>query len=175
MKKSVFTLLAVFVMSLSASAQKLANVQAEARFVTDKMVLELGLSNVQRNNILQLNLTYLDAINGYHDINGKAWKYRNKQMRKMLSERQWKKYKKAYYFYQPIGWKGNAYIHNIYAKYPEGRVVCAPKPKGSHPHLHPDKPMPSHFGKPRPPRGNNSPKAIKERREMRKGVKFGAR
>lgn len=73
MKRLVLTLAVALVTALSASAQRLANIQVEARFITDKMVLELGLSNVQRNNILQLNLSYLDAINSYRDINGKAW------------------------------------------------------------------------------------------------------
>lgn len=52
MKRLVLTLAVALVTALSASAQRLANIQVEARFITDKMVLELGLSNVQRNNIL---------------------------------------------------------------------------------------------------------------------------
>ena len=123
MKRLVLTLAVALVTALSASAQRLANVQVEARFITDKMVLELGLSNVQRNNILQLNLSYLDAINSYRDINGKAWKHRNKELRRMMSDRQWKRYKESYYFYQPIDWRSNAYVHNIYAKYPNRVVV----------------------------------------------------
>lgn len=114
MKRLVLTLAVALVTALSASAQRLANIQVEARFITDKMVLELGLSNVQRNNILQLNLSYLDAINSYRDINGKAWKHRNKELRRMMSDRQWKRYKESYYFYQPIDWRSNAYVHNIY-------------------------------------------------------------
>ena len=90
MKRLVLTLAVALVTALSASAQRLANIQVEARFITDKMVLELGLSNVQRNNIMQLNLSYLDAINSYRDINGKAWKHRNKELRRMMSDRQWK-------------------------------------------------------------------------------------
>lgn len=105
MKRLVLTLAVALVTALSASAQRLANIQVEARFITDKMVLELGLSNVQRNNIMQLNLSYLDAINSYRDINGKAWKHRNKELRRMMSDRQWKRYKESYYFYQPIDWR----------------------------------------------------------------------
>ena len=47
MKRLVLTLAVALVTALSASAQRLANIQVEARFITDKMVLELGLSNVQ--------------------------------------------------------------------------------------------------------------------------------
>ena len=119
MKRLVLTLAVALVTALSASAQRLANIQVEARFITDKMVLELGLTNVQRNNIMRLNLDYLDAINSYRDLNGRAWKYRNKELRRMMSDSQWRRYREAYYFYQPISWRDNAYVHNIYHKYPK--------------------------------------------------------
>ena len=52
MKRLVLTLAVALVTALSASAQRLANIQVEARFITDKMVLELGLSNVQRTTTI---------------------------------------------------------------------------------------------------------------------------
>ena len=136
-------------MFTSANAQRLTDIQAEARFITDKMVVELGLSNVQRNNILNINLTYLDGIRSYRDIDANGWKYRNKQLKRMLTAQQWKRYKEASYFYRPIGWRNNAYIHNIYAKYPkqnwrkEGpRPACNTRP--------PYGPRPDFKGKPGP-------------------------
>ena len=123
MKRLVLTLAVALVTALSASAQRLANIQVEARFITDKMVLELGLTNVQRNNIMRLNLDYLDAINSYRDLNGRAWKHRNKELRRMMSDSQWRRYRETYYFYQPISWRDNAYVHNIYTRYPERVVV----------------------------------------------------
>lgn len=135
MKRLVLTLAVALVTALSASAQRLANIQVEARFITDKMVLELGLSNVQRNNIMRLNLDYLDAINSYRDLNGRAWKYRNKELRRMMSDSQWRRYREAYYFYQPISWRGNAYVHNIYTRYPE-RVVVVHESKHCKHHKH---------------------------------------
>lgn len=123
MKRLALTLAVALITALSASAQRLTNIRAEARFITDKMVLELGLTNVQRNNIMRLNLDYLDAINSYRDLNGRAWKYRNKELRRMMSDSQWRRYKEAYYFYQPISWRSNAYVHNIYTRYPERVVV----------------------------------------------------
>ena len=53
MKRLVLTLAVALVTALSASAQRLANIQVEARFITEKMVLELGLSNVQRSRCHQ--------------------------------------------------------------------------------------------------------------------------
>lgn len=136
MKRLALTLAVALITALSASAQRLTNIRAEARFITDKMVLELGLTNVQRNSILQLNLGYLDAINSYRDINGKAWKHRNKELRRMMSDRQWRRYKEAYYFYQPISWRSNAYVHNIYTRYPERVVVVHESCKHHKHHKH---------------------------------------
>ena len=118
MKRILFAIASAFMMITSVNAQRLTDIQAEARFITDKMVLELGLSNVQRNNLLNINLTYLDGIRSYRDIDAYGWKYRNKQLKRMLSERQWRRYKESYYFYRPIAWRNNVYVHNIYVKYP---------------------------------------------------------
>lgn len=136
MKRLVLTLAVALVTALSASAQRLANIQVEARFITDKMVLELGLTNVQRNNIMRLNLDYLDAINSYRDLNGRAWKHRNKELRRMMSDSQWRRYRETYYFYQPISWRDNAYVHNIYTKYPERVVVVHESCKHHKHHKH---------------------------------------
>lgn len=136
MKRLALTLAVALITALSASAQRLTNIRAEARFITDKMVLELGFTNVQRNSILQLNLGYLDAINSYRDINGKAWKHRNKELRRMMSDSQWRRYREAYYFYQPISWRSNAYVHNIYTRYPERVVVVHESCKPCKHHKH---------------------------------------
>ena len=136
MKRLVLTLAVALITALSASAQRLTNIRAEARFITDKMVLELGLTNVQRNNIMRLNLDYLDAINSYRDLNGRAWKHRNKELRRMMSDSQWRRYREAYYFYQPISWRDNAYVHNIYTRYPEREVVVHESCKPCKHHKH---------------------------------------
>lgn len=154
MKRFMFTLAATLLMALTVSAQRLQNAREEAYFITNKMGLELGLTPNQRTNVLQLNLDYLESINGYRDVNGRLWSYRNKQMKMVLTHQQWVRYKETYYFYQPIGWRGNAYVHNIYAKYPNPSAGdCRPnrpsnryqQPSGSHPHLQQKRPT-KHFG-----------------------------
>ena len=65
MKRTLLAIVAAFLMMTSAYAQRLANVRAEATLITDKMVLELGLSNAQRNGILNINLNYLNGIRSY--------------------------------------------------------------------------------------------------------------
>lgn len=135
MKRTLLAIVAAFVMITSANAQRLTDIQAEARFITDKMIVELGLSNVQRNSLLNINLNYLDGIHSYRDIDAYGWHYRNKQLKRMLNARQWKRFKEAYYFYHPIGWNNNTYIYNIYNKYPKHNY------RPCHPHPH-------YYGKP---------------------------
>ena len=62
MKRIMMTIVAAWMMITSMNAQRLTNIQAEARFITDKMVVELGLSKAQRNNLLNINFTYLNGI-----------------------------------------------------------------------------------------------------------------
>ena len=164
MKRTLLAIVAAMMITVSASAQRLTDITAEARLITDKMVVELGLTNIQRNSILQLNVNYLNGINSYRDISADGWKYRNKQLKKMLTAKQWKKYKEASYFYRPISWRDNAYVHNIYVKYPKQNRY---RPNGPRPQCDP-RPDKREFS-------NNSPEAIRMRQEMRRGVMKGAR
>ncbi len=119
MKRTLLAIVAAFLMMTSAYAQRLANVRAEATLITDKMMLELGLSKAQRNGILNINLNYLNGIRSYRDIDSYGWECRNRELRRMLTARQWQKFKEAYYFYRPIEWRNDVYVHNIYHKYPK--------------------------------------------------------
>ena len=119
MKRTLLAIVAAFLMMTSAYAQRLANVRAEATLITDKMVLELGLTNAQRNGILNININYLNGIRSYRDIDSYGWECRNRELRRMLTARQWQRFKEAYYFYRPIEWRNNVYVHNIYHKYPK--------------------------------------------------------
>ncbi len=212
MKRTLLAIVATLMMATTMNAQRLSDISAEARFITDKMVVELGLTNVQRNNILNLNLTYLGGINSYRDIDAWGWRYRNEQIRAMLSAKQWRKFKSRHYFYRPIGWRDNAYVHNIYCKYPRRDRPAPPPPprfgkkidralrpgrdfgRPDRPRL--DQPVRPRFGKngkmngffrddkprrddDRPSFGkgrrefdNNSPEAIKMRRDMRGGNRW---
>ena len=132
MKRTLLAIVAAFVMITSANAQRLTDIQAEARFITDKMIVELGLNSAQRNSLLNINLNYLDGIRSYRDIDDHGWHYRNRQLKRMLNARQWKRFKEAYYFYHPIGWNNNTYIYNIYNKYPKHNY----RPNHPHPHYY---------------------------------------
>ena len=101
MKRLIMTMVMAAVMSMTVSAQRIDNTIKEARILTDKMVEELNLNNWQREKAYQMNLDYLNGINGRNDIHSQIWSYRNKQIKGILSATQWKLYKKASYFYQP--------------------------------------------------------------------------
>ena len=62
MKRMIMTLVAVWMMITSLNAQRLTNIQAQARFIPDKMVVEMGLSNAQRNTLLNITFTYQYGI-----------------------------------------------------------------------------------------------------------------
>lgn len=139
MKRIFLATIAALVMTVSASAQRLADVRAEATIITDKMIAELGIGPGYRNSILNINLAYLNSINSYRDIDAYGWERRNREIRRYLSPGQWRKYCNTYYFYRPIGWQDRAYVHHIYRKYP----TCRP---GYHHRPRYDK---HHHGRPR--------------------------
>lgn len=118
MKRMILTMIMAAVMTTSISAQRISNTTIEARFLTDKMVDELGLNRWQREKIYQMNLNYLNSINSYKDIDAGIWKMRNQQLKNILTVNQWNAYKSTSYFYRPISWRKGTYVKNIYAKYP---------------------------------------------------------
>ena len=121
MKRLIMAVVTLVMSVTTINAQRLTNVNIEAKYITEKMVVELGLSDAQRGSVLNLNVNYLNGITSYRDIDAQIWKSRNKKLKNILTPSQWKLYKNAYYFYRPIGWKNGAYVHNIYAKYPQGQ------------------------------------------------------
>lgn len=173
MKRLFLAILATMMMFTSVSAQRLAGVRAEASFITDRMVAELGLSSAQRGSVLNINLAYLNGINNYRDIDSYMWHKRNKELKRMLTGKQWKRYRAANYFYRPIGWRDQAYVHYIYVKYPQ-HGYCG----YDHKHGHPGKKMKKHMKhmkKHHREFRNNGPEAIYMRHEMRRGTMRGAR
>ena len=113
MKRIILTMIMAAVMTTSISAQRISNTTIEARFLTNKMVDELGLNSWQREN-----LNYLNSINSYKDIDAGIWKMRNQELKNILTVNQWNAYKSTSYFYRPISWRKGTYVKNIYARYP---------------------------------------------------------
>ena len=177
MKRLFLAILATMMMFTSVSAQRLAGVRAEASFITDRMVAELGLSSAQRSSVLNINLAYLNGINSYRDIDSYMWHKRNKELKRMLTSKQWKRYRAASYFYRPIGWRDQAYVHHIYVRYPQHGYYGSGYPYGHHGKKM-KKHMKKHMKKMKKAHRefrNNSPEAINMRLEIRRGTMRGAR
>ena len=136
MKRIILATVAALVVIVSASAQRLADVRAEATVITDKMIAELGIGPGYRNSILNINLAYLNSINSYRDIDAYGWERRNREIRRYLSPGQWRKYCNTYYFYRPIGWQNRAYVHHIYRRYPACRPGYHHRPRYDRGHGH---------------------------------------
>ncbi len=136
MKRIFLATVAALVMTVSASAQRLADVRAEATIITDKMISELGIGPGYRNSILNINLAYLNSIKSYRDIDSYGWERRNREIRRYLSPGQWRKYCNTYYFYRPIGWQNRAYVHHIYRRYPTCRPGYHHRPRYDRGHGH---------------------------------------
>lgn len=136
MKRIFLATVAALVVIVSASAQRLADVRAEATIITDKMIAELGIGPGYRNSILNINLAYLNSINSYRDIDSYGWERRNREIRRYLSPGQWRKYCNTYYFYRPIGWQDRAYVHHIYRRYPACRPGYHHRPRYDRGHGH---------------------------------------
>ena len=140
MKRIFLATVAALVVTVSALAQRLADVRAEATIITNKMIAELGIGPGYRNSILNINLAYLNSINSYRDIDSYGWERRNREMRRYLSPGQWRKYCNTYYFYRPIGWQDRAYVHHIYRRYPACRPGYHHRPRfDKHHHRRPGK------------------------------------
>ena len=148
MKRIFLATVAALVVIVSASAQRLADVRAEATIITDKMIAELGIGPGYRNSILNINLAYLNSINSYRDIDSYGWERRNREIRRYLSPGQWRKYCNTYYFYRPIGWQDRAYVHHIYRRYPTCRPGYHHRPRYDRGHGHHRPRFDKHHGRP---------------------------
>ncbi len=160
MKRMVFALATILMFAVSAKAQRLEHAKDEASYITRIMTTELGLTRVQSQELLRINLVYLDGISSYRDIEGRGCKSRDKKIKSLLSKRQWRQYKNTYYFYRPISWRDHAYVHHIYAKYPKNKK-----------HKYCKHQVDRNWRQ----QGNNSPEAIRQRQKMRRHVMNGAR
>lgn len=141
MRHVIITIAAVLMSILPTKAQRLGNISVEAQYITDKMIVELGLDNSIRGSIMQLNLNYLSGINSYRDIDSRIWRLRNREMKRLMNAAQWRRYCDTYYFYRPIGWSDDAYVHNIYKPHPHKY--------GKHKHFDKRHEGGKHHGKPR--------------------------
>lgn len=118
MKKVLFSLMVMLIMSISANAMTFTQAQREALFLTDKMAYELNLTQEQYDAAYEINLDYLMGVTGVDDVYGTYWTRRNMDLSYILYDWQWSAFRAASYFYRPLYWDAGFWHFGVYARYP---------------------------------------------------------
>lgn len=117
MRRNIFTLFAALTITLTANAMGYEEARNEALFLTDKMAYELGLNDMQREAVYEINLDYFLNVNGYADVEGAYWARRNADLRYVLADYQYRSFINAAYFYRPLYWDRGVWRFHIYSRY----------------------------------------------------------
>lgn len=118
MKKFIFALIAMVMMTVSATAMSYEQARQQALFLTDKMAYELNLTDEQYEAAYEINLDYLMSVNTVDDLYGAYWRYRNLDMSYVLLDWQYRAFCDAAYFYRPLYFNAGYWHFGIYARYP---------------------------------------------------------
>ena len=70
MKKFIFALIAMVMMTVSATAMSYEQARQQALFLTDKMAYELNLTDEQYEAAYEVNLDYLMGVRAGNDLYG---------------------------------------------------------------------------------------------------------
>lgn len=114
----ILALVALFTVTVQASAMSYEQAREQALFLTDKMAYELNLTDDQYEAAYEVNLDYLMGINTYDDLYGMYWRQRNLDLSYILFDWQYRAFCDAAYFYRPLYWDGGYWHFRIYARYP---------------------------------------------------------
>lgn len=120
MKRMIFLMALGLTMAASTMAMDRKEARAEARYLTDKMAYELGLSPREYDRLYDINYTYLRHTRSYDDLYAHPWQSRNAALRAFFSGRQWQMFIGTDYFYRPLSWRNGAFVHKVYVRYPRG-------------------------------------------------------
>ena len=119
MKKVILTLLAVFTVGVNANALSVHRSREEARFLTDKMVYELNLTDDQADDVYEINYDYFRALGPIDGIYSHIINRRYEDLSYVLYDWQWEYFLNCDYFVYPAyiyrgGWAFG--IYNYYAR-----------------------------------------------------------
>ena len=118
MKKFIFALIAMVMMTVSATAMSYEQARQQALFLTDKMAYELNLTNEQYEAAYEINLDYLMGVRTVDDLYGLYWERRNLDLSYILLSWQYRAFCDAAYFYRPLYWNAGYWHFGVYARYP---------------------------------------------------------
>ena len=131
MKKMRLALMFVALAAISAeslSAMSLNDIRREARFLSDRMGYELGLSNRQYEDVYEINFDFLYQVNevvddmvfGYDDAIDYYYyllDVRNEDLMYVLRSGQYRKFVNRDYFFRPIHLVSNKWSMRIWSRY----------------------------------------------------------
>lgn len=131
MKKMRLALMFVALAAISAksfAAMSLADIRREARFLSDRMGYELGLSNRQYEDVYEINFDFLyqvdevldDMVFGYDDAIDYYYyllDVRNEDLMYVLRSSQYRKFVNRDYFFRPIHLVGSKWSMRIWSRY----------------------------------------------------------
>ena len=146
MKRMKLALMFVALAAISAdswAAMNVSDIRREARFLTDRMGHELGLSNRQYEDVYEINFDFLyhvnevidDVVYGYDDAVDYYYyllDVRNEDLVYVLRDRQYRRFVKRDYFYRPIYMVGNSWGMRIYSHYTDLGFYYYGAPVGYH-------------------------------------------
>lgn len=146
MKRMRLAFMFVALAAISAdswAAMSLNDIRREARFLTDRMGHELGLSNRQYEDVYEINFDFLyhvnevidDVVYGYDDAVDYYYyllDVRNEDLVYVLRDRQYRRFVKRDYFYRPIYMVGNSWGMRIYSHYTDLGFYYYGAPVGFH-------------------------------------------
>lgn len=124
MKKNIIALVfALFSSTFSIASPMTYNAMCDnARFLTDRMIYTLGLSENLIDELYLINYDYICGVNdfldevayGYHyDDYMEVMEARDRALRRLLSAREWRRLKRYDYFYRPIRFADYAWSFTI--------------------------------------------------------------
>lgn len=128
-------------MSIPAmGAMSISKMRQNARFLTDKMTYELGLSMIQYDDIYEVNYDFLNNVRYLMDdvVRGNRYAvdryyefldYRNEDLRWILSASQYRHFMNTDYFYRPIYTTKSNWLFRIHKVYTDIKHFFYDKPK----------------------------------------------
>ena len=119
MKKVILTLLAVFTVGVNANALSVHRSREEARFLTDKMVYELYLTDDQADDVYEINYDYFRALGPVDGLYDNIFNRRYEDLSYVLYDWQWDYFLSCDYFLYPAyiyrgGWAFGIYNYYRY-------------------------------------------------------------
>ena len=142
MKKMTTIWMIIFMFSLNLpamGAMSISKMRQNARFLTDKMTYELGLSMMQYDDVYEVNYDFInniryimdDVVRGHIDALERYYEcldIRNDDLRWILSNSQYRRFLDIDYFYRPVYTTKNNWLFLIYNIYVDKNFFYYDKP-----------------------------------------------